>query len=142
MKDKQDLLLGKKILLVDDCEINLFIIKSVLDELKIETDVCISGIEAIMKIIASNQNYYDLILMDIQMPEMDGIQTTKIIRNLDRIDTKKIPIIAVSATYPKDKVNELFKIGINEFITKPIDYKIFKNKLNMIFKKNSHNYGY
>ena len=69
----------------------------------------------------SEKNYYDLILMDIQMPKMNGYEATKKIRDLDREDAKNIPIIAMTANaFEEDKTNAL-NAGMNDHVAKPLD---------------------
>ena len=83
-------------------------------------------IEAEMKPSSSNaleklmQNSYDLILMDVQMPEMDGLEATTIIRNQFPPDKKDIPVLAMTAGALQTEINKCFAAGMNDFITKPI----------------------
>lgn len=115
--------LGYKVLLVEDNEINIFLAKKILENMNLEVDVANNGQIALDIFESSKKNYYNIILMDIRMPVMGGIEATKAIRALNRIDAKKIPIIAMTAdTF--DKTKEKCKdAGIDSFISKPIDRK-------------------
>jgi CheY-like chemotaxis protein len=109
-----------KILLVEDNRINQEIILGLLEKSKIEIDIASNGKEAIEKF---RPNIYTLILMDIQMPRMDGYETTKIIRQKDI----KIPIIAITANAMKKDIEKTREYGMNGHINKPIDVEeLFK----------------
>lgn len=77
--------------------------------------------EAVDKFIGSTDGYYDAILMDIRMPEMDGLEATTIIRDLDRNDAKTIPIIALTANAFDEDVQRSLQAGMNAHLSKPID---------------------
>jgi CheY-like chemotaxis protein len=71
----------------------------------------------------SDEGYYDVVLMDIRMPVMDGLEATKFIRNLERMDSKKVPIIAMSANTHKKDVEAALNAGMSTHIGKPFDVK-------------------
>ena len=71
----------------------------------------------------SDEGYYDVVLMDVRMPVMDGLEATKFIRNLERMDSKKVPIIAMSANTHKKDVEIALKAGMSTHIGKPFDVK-------------------
>ena len=127
-------LTNKKILVVDDNELNLEIIEFMLSTLNCKVLKASSADEAINIYKASNENEIDLILMDILMPKIDGVTATKTIRLIDRNDAKKIKIIAMSANTFDDDVSDALKSGMNDYIAKPIDrdnlIKIIKKNLN------------
>jgi len=124
--------LGYNILVVDDNEINLEIATYILENKGLVIDVATNGLEAIQK-FQENPNKYQMILMDISMPEMDGLEATKRIRNLDMARAQEIPIVALTAHVFKENIIECFKSGMNGHIKKPIDLeeliKIFKEQL-------------
>ena len=112
---------GKRILLVEDNLLNLEIAHTLIEEMGITVEDACDGEEAVQKIIDSNEYYYNLILMDIQMPKMDGYEATKVIRKLNKKDTKDIPIIAMTANaFEEDKLTAL-QAGMTEHFSKPID---------------------
>lgn len=114
---------GYKILLVEDNELNMEIAKFMLEEEKAIVIEAWNGQEAIDIFNASKPNEFDAILMDIMMPVMDGYEATKIIRDLDRLDAKTIPIIAMTANaFVEDKQKAIIT-GMNDHISKPIDSK-------------------
>jgi signal transduction histidine kinase/CheY-like chemotaxis protein len=107
---------GANILLVEDNNINREIINKLLEPSKINIDEAYDGLMAI-EMFNSNKDKYDLILMDIQMPKLDGIETTKLIREID----KDIPIIALTANAMKQDFKESKDAGMNEHLSKPIE---------------------
>ena len=109
---------GDKILLVEDNELNQEFAFNILHERGLDVDIANNGIEAIAKV---KEKKYDLILMDIQMPLMDGIEATKNIRKMETNDLKNIPIIALSANALVGDKEKNLKSGMNEHITKPIN---------------------
>jgi signal transduction histidine kinase/DNA-binding NarL/FixJ family response regulator len=122
--DEVDSISVSNVLIVEDNTINQDIILGIFKDSKIIADIANNGKDAIQK---HSQNSYDLILMDIQMPIMDGVEATKRIREID-IDT---PIVAISANAMKDDIDRLKKIGVDEYITKPINIE----KLNRVLLK-------
>ncbi len=115
---------GKKILVVDDFFANRLLVKEMLQLKDIEIFEAESGAEAI-ELLQSGQFEIDAILMDIQMPEMNGFQATQLIREFNN----KIPIIALSADSLKEQIEDAIRSGMNDYITKPIDFRILINKL-------------
>ena len=119
---------NKRVLLVEDNELNREITLEILHENGIEVDAACDGLEAFEIFKASEENYYDLILMDIQMPRMSGYEATKAIRALGRKDAASIPIFAITAnTLESDKLRA-YKSGMNEVIEKPVNIE-FLSKL-------------
>ncbi len=119
---------GKKMLVVEDIEINFEIIKELLSETKIELELAINGEEA-TKIIKNNPNKYDIVLMDIHMPIMDGYEATKIIRNYDYKSTKSLPIVAMTANVFKEDIEKCIACGMNDHIAKPIQLDVLIEKI-------------
>jgi signal transduction histidine kinase/DNA-binding response OmpR family regulator len=116
LKRDINLLKNCKILLAEDNEINQEIVSGLLENSSIELDIAKNGKEAVEKF---KKNRYTLILMDIQMPIMDGYEATKIIREID----KNIPIIAITANAMKEDIKKSAKYGMNSHINKPIEVK-------------------
>lgn len=112
---------GKKVLLVDDVEINRMIVKALLQTTGISIDEAEDGVEALNKFKDSAPGTYDIIFMDIQMPNMDGYEASTSIRSLDREDAKTIPIIALTANAFKEDIDKALKHGMNAHITKPVE---------------------
>lgn len=107
---------GKRILIAEDNEINQLIMTELISPSGANMSIVTNGQEAVD---AVNNEDYDLIFMDMQMPIMDGIQATKIIRTFDK--AKNIPIIAVTANAMKEDKQQGFASGMNDYLTKPID---------------------
>ena len=118
---------GKKLLVVEDNELNLEIASTLLKEAGFEVDTAENGKVAVEKVEAASADRYDLILMDIQMPEMDGYEATRRIRALP--DTKKaaLPIVAMTANAFEDDRKNALRAGMNGHIAKPLDIqKLFQ----------------
>jgi CheY-like chemotaxis protein len=112
---------GKKALLVDDVDINRMIVITLLEDTGLEIDEAVDGSEAIKLFSKSTENSYDIILMDIQMPVMDGFEATMAIRRLGRADSKTVPIIALTANAIVGNEEMFLSKGFQAFLTKPID---------------------
>ena len=118
---------GKNLLVVEDNELNLEIASTLLKEAGFEVDTAENGKVAVEKVEAASADRYDLILMDIQMPEMDGYEATRRIRALP--DTKKaaLPIVAMTANAFEDDRKNALRAGMNGHIAKPLDIqKLFQ----------------
>lgn len=124
---------GKRILVVEDNELNYEIIAEIIGCAGITVEWAENGLLAVEKVRNSAEGYFDLIFMDIQMPVMDGYTASKNIRNLEREDVVKMPIVAVSANAFSEDVHKSFVAGMNEHLAKPIDiqklYTILKRYL-------------
>ena len=123
--------LGKKrILVAEDVELNRFIIKHILESWGVEIDIAYNGFDAVEKV---KTNHYDLILMDIQMPVMDGIEATKAIRELTDSNKANIPIIALTANALKGNESIYLDAGMNASVTKPYtEQKLFSTVNNFL----------
>lgn len=120
---------GAHVLLAEDNDINARITMAILDKAGVRTDRVLTGLQAVETFTASEEGFYDVILMDIQMPEMDGWEATKQIRKLPRKDARLIPIYALSAnSYVEDKRHSM-AVGMNDHIAKPIDFNELKKKM-------------
>ena len=112
---------SKRILIVEDDELNIEIARTLIEAEGIATELAENGQAAVDKFCASEENYYDAILMDIRMPVMDGIEATKCIRNTDRLDAFTVPIIAMTANAFDEDMKKSVECGMNGHLTKPID---------------------
>ena len=114
---------GKKLLLVEDNELNREIATALLEEIGIIVDSVEDGTDAVERMNEVEDDRYDLIFMDIQMPKMDGYMTTREIRTLKNNKKANIPIIAMTANAFEEDKKKAFKAGMNAHIAKPIDIK-------------------
>ncbi len=113
---------GKYLLLADDVEINLEIATALLEPTNITIDTAKNGKEAVDAFVA-NPERYDLILMDVQMPDVDGLQATRMIRALDIPRAATIPVIAMTANVFKEDIAQCLDAGMNDHLGKPIVMK-------------------
>jgi len=118
--DLKDSLKGCCILMAEDMEINREIVITLLEPFEVEIDCAINGAEAV-NMFKSNPDRYDIILMDMQMPQMDGLEATRIIRSLDLQQAKEVSIIAMTANVFKEDVNRCLEAGMNAHIGKPMN---------------------
>ena len=112
---------GRKVLLAEDMEINAEIMKEVLAIKGIVTETAANGKIALDMFSESAESYYDAILMDVRMPEMDGLEATAAIRALNRADAKSIPIIAMTANAFDEDVQRSLQVGMNAHLSKPVE---------------------
>ena len=128
---------GKRILLAEDNEMNAEIAMAILEEVGFEVEHAADGIVCVDMLEKADAGYYDLILMDIQMPNMDGYKATKIIRKFYDKQKAQIPILAMTANaFEEDRKNAV-KSGMNGHISKPINVDDLMRNLSDVLK-NSH----
>ena len=126
---------GKKILVAEDNEINMEIVTECLSALGAQVIPAWTGKEALDLFQRFEENTLDAILMDMQMPEMDGCTASKEIRSLSRSDAKTIPIIAVTANAFAEDIAKTSDAGMNAHIAKPIDFHLLSTLLTNYFQK-------
>ncbi len=119
--DKKGIILGKHVLLAEDNELNAEISITILEEMGLVVDHVWDGIQCIAKMEQMPSDSYDLILMDIQMPNMDGYKATQAIRRFSDRDKANIPIIAMTANAFEEDKKEALSSGMNGHIAKPVD---------------------
>ena len=115
------LLSGKNVLLVEDNELNMEIADMLLCSCGANVTKAWNGKEAVERFAESEVGYFDLIFMDIMMPEMDGLEAARRIRALDRPDAGSVPISAMSANAFADDIQKSTEAGMNGYISKPVD---------------------
>ena len=123
------LLKGRKVLLVEDNEINRQIAVMMLSSMGVETDQAADGREGLERFAASNPGTYSAILMDLRMPVMDGYESARRIRRLDRRDAGKIPIIAMTADVFAEDIRRCREAGMNDHVAKPVDAILLRQAL-------------
>ena len=132
LKDYASLLKGKRFLVAEDNEVNQKVIRHVLRKAGGELDIANNGAEAV-KYLQQNPAY-DLIIMDLQMPEMDGYQATSFIRNEMKLS---IPIIAMTASALKGEKDKCLDIGMNEYMSKPFDVTFLYKRISQILNESN-----
>lgn len=119
----------EQILLVEDNDINREILKTLLEYENLSVISAINGADAVKQFKESAEHEIKAILMDVRMPVMDGLEATKVIRTLQRIDAAEVPIFALSANAFVEDVQKSLKCGMNEHLSKPVDIKEVINYL-------------
>ena len=125
---------GLNLLLVEDNELNLEIAAEILKMTEAMVETAEDGAEAVAKVEKSPEGYYDMVLMDIQMPVMDGYVATHHIRELPRNDVLTLPIVAMTANAFPEDIKKAIDAGMNEHIAKPIDLSVLYQVLNRWLK--------
>ena len=115
-------------------EINRLIVRELLSAAGPSIDEAENGRQAVDVFNSSTENYYDIIMMDIQMPVLDGYEAAKEIRALERADAKTVPIIAMTAHAYKEDVEQALAAGMNCHLSKPIDRPALMETLGKIIK--------
>ncbi len=125
---------GCRVLVVEDNELNVEIAQCLLEERGFEVDCVYDGSQAVERIRTAQPGTYDVILMDIMMPVMDGLEAARTIRGMDREDCHTIPIIAMSANAFDDDLKESVKCGMNGHLSKPVDVDKLYETLNAVIR--------
>ena len=127
LKNYRSLLNGKKFLVAEDNEVNQKVIRHVLQKAGGTVDIANNGLEAVSFLEKSKD--YNLIIMDLQMPEMDGYEATKYIRNVMNLS---IPIIAMTASALKGEKSKCIEIGMNDYLSKPFDFAFLYKRISLL----------
>jgi CheY-like chemotaxis protein len=123
LAERTVILKGRRVLLAEDMAVNSEIMIMVLTNREMEVDLAENGRIAVDLFESHEAGYYDAILMDMRMPEMGGLEATKVIRSLQREDAKTIPIIALTANAFDEDVQQSMQAGLNAHLSKPVEPK-------------------
>ncbi|MCI9338553.1 MAG: response regulator [Lachnospiraceae bacterium] len=127
---------GYRVLVVEDNELNAEIAQCLLEERGFEVDCAYNGAEAVERIKGTQPGTYDVILMDIMMPVMDGLEATRAIRAMEREDCHTIPIVAMSANAFDDDLKKSVECGMNGHLSKPVDVeKLYQTLEEIVLRK-------
>ena len=132
--DEPQELAGWRLLLAEDNELNQEIAVTILEEAGCTVDVASDGAEAVEKVRRSVEQPYDLVLMDIQMPVMDGLEATKAIRALEDPRLSRLPIVAMTANAFEEDRQKVLSAGMNGHLGKPIDVGVLFSTLQSILE--------
>lgn len=131
--NNEDLVInGKKIMIVDDVEVNRILLVKILKMLGANCTVAENGREAVEKFLASKPNVYDVILMDVQMPIMNGYEATRAIRASSHPSAKSVGIIAMTANAFVDDIRDAIESGMNAHVAKPIQVDLLKSTIHQV----------
>ncbi|GHV35499.1 hypothetical protein FACS1894187_08340 [Synergistales bacterium] len=131
---EEDTYPGQRVLLVEDVEINREVAMALLEPSLVEVDCAENGAEA-LNMFSLDPERYDLIFMDMQMPEMDGCDATRNIRALEHPKAKTIPIVALTANVFKEDIEKCLDAGMDDHIGKPIDFDVVMDKLRIYLSR-------
>lgn len=133
--DEKSILEGKRVLLVEDNELNAEIAMAILEQSGLVLDRVEDGLACVNRLSEVDADLYDLILMDIQMPNMNGYEATRRIRQFENEKKASIPILAMTANAFEEDKKMAIKAGMNGHISKPIDVNVLEKQIINIFKK-------
>ena len=140
IEEEQDIVVydfkGRRILVVEDDVLNREILVEALREEGFVVDEAIDGSFAIEKLRDNDPGTYELVIMDLQMPVMDGFETEKIIRNFKNPEVAEIPIVALTADVLPEEKNQAFSSGFNAYLVKPVDMPAMLKVLMLFFREN------
>jgi CheY-like chemotaxis protein len=125
---------GRRVLLAEDVPVNAEIMMMMLSMREIQADLAENGRIAVEKFKEHEEGYYDAVLMDMRMPEMDGLEATRIIRAMDRPDARTIPIIALTANAFDEDVQQSMQAGLNAHLSKPVEPETLFRTLEELIK--------
>ncbi len=131
----EDILKGRRILLAEDIEVNAEIMMMVLSMREMEVEHALNGRIATEMFAEHKAGYYDAVLMDMRMPEMDGLEATRTIRAMDRGDAKTIPIIALTANAFDEDVQRSMQAGLNAHLSKPVEPEVLFETLEKLIRR-------
>ncbi len=133
--DEKSILQGKRVLLVEDNELNAEIAMAILEQSGLILDRVEDGLACVNRLSEVDADLYDLILMDIQMPNMNGYEATRRIRQFENVKKASIPILAMTANAFEEDKKMAMEAGMNGHISKPIDVNVLENEIINILKK-------
>jgi CheY-like chemotaxis protein len=135
-EEMAELFKNKRILLVEDNDLNREIARMILTNEGFMIEEATDGHKAVEKVREATPGYYDLVLMDIQMPIMDGYEATKEIRRLSNRLLANVPIVAMTANAFEEEKRQALSVGMNGHISKPIDVVVLFETIQQILKSN------
>ena len=127
----------KKVLIIEDELLSALRLKQMILDIDDTIDIQgpLTNVDEVIKYLRSVKGEYDIILMDVRMPKLDGMQATKIIRNSSHEEAKDIPIVAMTADAFDEDIKRTMQAGMNEHLTKPIDIKVLISTLISLLEK-------
>lgn len=126
---------GRRILVAEDNDINAMIATEILEQMGAEVDLAQNGQEAVDRFAAHPEEYYDFILMDVQMPVMDGRTAAKQIRQMNRADAKSVLIFALSADAFVEDERRSIESGMNGHYAKPVDFTALQHNIGVFLRE-------
>ena len=140
IEEEQDIVIydfkDRRVLVVDDDELNREILVETMREEGFIVDEAIDGSFAIEKLRDNEPGTYELVLLDLEMPVMDGYETIKIIRNFKDSKVAEIPVVALTADALPEEKNKAFECGANAYLVKPVDMPSLLKVLMLFFREN------
>lgn len=134
--ETDNLLSGRRVLMAEDVDQNAEILADLLELEDVESEHAANGKIAVQMFAKSPAGYYDAVLMDVRMPEMDGLDATRAIRALEHPDAKTIPIIAMTANVFDEDVERSLQAGMNAHLSKPVEpERLYKTMAKLIAQR-------
>ena len=130
--DGSSILCGKHILIVEDNELNAEILSALLEREGASFDICENGKAALDTFVHAAPGTYDLILMDVQMPVMNGYEATSAIRDSSHLQARTIPIIAMKANAFTEDIQDALRAGMNAHVAKPVDMNVLEDTIRTV----------
>ena len=126
---------GRHCLLIEDNEVNLEIAKIYMEEMGITVDTATGGLEGINLFFCSEEGYYDIIFMDVVLPEINGLEAADRIRKMQREDAEQVPIVAMTANAFSEDIHRIYESGMNDYLLKPFEKKELQDMITKKLKK-------
>ena len=132
--EEENVFMGKHILIAEDNDLNAEILSEILKMTGATCDICKDGKQAVKKFEESEDGKYDIILMDVQMPVMNGYEATKTIRESSHPRAREIPIIAMTANAFTEDIQNALKSGMNAHVAKPVDMSVLEKTIKKFYR--------
>lgn len=126
---------GKRILVVEDNQLNSEVLKEIFEATGAQVDIVEDGKQAVIRFVANPAGYYDLLLVDLELPILDGYGVARCIRISGKDDSRDVPIIAVTSKNLPEDIRRAYNNGFDAYFPKPVNFEMLKSKVAEVLKK-------